>query len=401
VDALDGLAVFEDVVKYVEFGEHRTASAGDIATSMWLAEELESAGFEVELQGWTLDQFQLQECSVGIGEREIGCFPFWMPPTLDHAVTAQAVRVTETTGRDQLDGRIVVVDAATVGGGHFKLGVSDEILGSDAVGAVYVVASETGEVVAQNAAPPFDRNPLPIPVVIVGQKDETMMLEAADNRHPVRLSVTGSVVTGAEAFNVVGRLTRGPVWIVVSTPTSGWFSCGGERGPGVALWLALARWTARLQTDTSFLFIATSGHELDYMGAHLFAESAAAPPTDGVVVWLHLGASIGTRLWERSADSWRPLEDRSPGNLVGSPEIVDILETVFTDISGFNPRNGDSKGELRVILENGYRAFGLYGGHQWFHTARDTAESTDAVLLEPIARACAAALVEIEAEFGR
>jgi hypothetical protein len=401
-DPLGGKVIFGDVVSYTGFGSHRTASKGDLQTSSWLADELRSAGFEVELQGWTLDQFELADCTVGIGDSEIECFPFWLPMSLDDGgVAAEAVRVTPETGKEFLKGRIAFMDAATVGGGHFNLGVSEMILGSGAVGAVYVVASDTGEVVAQNVTPPFDRHPLPIPAVIVGQKDETPLLRAAENHDEIRLRVDGGLVEGAEAFNVVGRLDRGPRWIVVSTPTSGWFECGGERGPGVALWLALARWAGQHHSETSFLFVGTSGHELDYMGASLFADSAAAPSPDDVVVWLHLGASIGTRLWQESAGEWRPIVARNPGNLVGSPELVPILEQAFADVPVLVPRSGDSKGELRVVLENGYRAFGLYGGHLWFHTPRDPAESTEPAFLEPIARACVAALQAAEIEFDR
>jgi hypothetical protein len=133
----------------------------------------------------------------------------------------------------------------------------------------------------------------------------------------------------------------------------------------------------------------------------LFADSAAAPSPDDVVVWLHLGASIGTRLWQESAGEWRPIVARNPGNLVGSPELVPILEQAFADVPVLVPRSGDSKGELRVVLENGYRAFGLYGGHLWFHTPRDPAESTEPAFLEPIARACVAALQAAEIEFDR
>lgn len=59
-----------------------------------------------------------------------------------------------------------------------------------------------------------------------------------------------------------------------------------------------------------------------------------------------------------------------------------------------------SEGELRVVLENGYRAFGFYGGHPWFHTPLDVPEATEPAFLEPIARACVAAIEAIETSFG-
>jgi len=392
-DPLAGQAIYADVETYSSVGVHRTGSEGDLATVAWLASELRTAGFETDTQRWTSDLFFLDHCGVGLGDLEVECFPFWQPhPTGGDGLRAPAVPFTSETDPEGLRDRIAFLDSATVGGGHFKLGVAPAVLDSGAVGAVYVVANDTGELVAQNAIPPFDRQPLPIPAVIVGQKDEEVLRQAAERGAELRIRIEGEFAEDAEAFNVVGVLERGPRWIVVSTPISGWFGCGGERGPGVALWLALARWAAMHDSDLSFLFVGTSGHELDNMGAHHFAASGIAPAPEDVVVWLHLGASIGTRLWEDSASGCLPLATRNPGNLVGSPELMPILEAAFGGLPALVPRSGESKGELRVVLEHGYRAFGFYGGHPWFHTPRDMPESTEPAFLEPIAHACVAAL---------
>ena len=397
---LAGDAIYADVETYTNIGVHRTGSEGDLATGAWLASELRSAGFDVEAQRWIVDQFYLEDCVVELGETEVECFPFWQPrSTAGTGVRATAVHFTHEIDPENLRGRIAFLDSEIVGGNHFKLGVAAAVLDSDAVAAVYVIASDTGELVAQNAIPPFDRQALPIPAVIVAQKDEEAILRAVERGNELGVRINGEVVADAEAFNVVGTLERGPRWVVVSTPISGWFGCGGERGPGVAMWLALARWAAESDSNLSFLFVGTSGHELDYMGAHHFAASGVAPSPADVVVWLHLGASIGTRLWEGSGSGWRPLATRNPGNLVGSPELAPILEAAFEGVPALTPRSGESKGELRVVLEHGYRAFGFYGGHPWFHTPRDVAESTEPAFLEPIARAVVQALETTEESF--
>jgi len=399
-DPLIGESIYADVETYTNIGTHRTGSAGDLATGAWLESELGLAGFEVEAQRWTVDQFDLEGCAVELGETEIECFPFWQPrSTAETGVRAPAVHFTPEIDPEVLRGRIAFLDSETVGGMHFKLGVAETVLGSDAVAAIYVIASDTGELVAQNAIPPFDRRPLPIPAVIVAQKDEESVRRAVERGDKLGVRIDGEIVNDAEAFNVVGVLDRGPRWVVVSTPVSGWFGCGGERGPGVALWLSLARWAALRDTDLSFLFVGTSGHELDYMGAHHFAASGVAPAPAEVVVWLHLGASIGTRLWEDSESGWLPLAARNPGNLVGSPELASILEAAFEGVPALTPRSGESKGELRVVLEHGYRAFGFYGGHPWFHTPRDVAGSTEPAFLEPIARAVVQAIETTEESF--
>ena len=399
-DPLVGDSIYADVETYTNVGVHRTGSEDDLATGAWLESELRSAGFEVEAQRWTVDQFDLDDCVVDCGEIQIECFPFWQPrSTGGTGVRATAVRYTPETDPEILRDRIAFLDSETVGGMHFKLGVAETVLGSDAVAAIYVIASDTGELVAQNAIPPFDRRPLPIPAVIVAQKDQETVRRAVERGDELGIRIDGEVVEGAEAFNVVGTLERGPRWVVVSTPVSGWFGCGGERGPGVALWLALARWAAVHDSNLSFLFVGTSGHELDNMGAHQFTASGLAPPPSEVVVWLHLGASIGTRLWEETGSGWQPLAIRNPGNLVGSPKLLPILEAAFEGVPALTPRGGESKGELRVVLEHGYRAFGFYGGHPWFHTPRDVAGSTEPAFLEPIARAVVQAIETTEQSF--
>ena len=399
-DPLVGDSIYADVETYTNIGAHRTGSQGDLATGAWLASELRSASFDVEEQRWTANLSTLDDCAVELDQIVVECFPFWQPrPTTGTGVRATAVHFTPETDPETLRDRVAFLDSETVGGNHFNLGVAAAVLDSDAVAAVYVIASDTGELVAQNAIPPFDRQQLPIPVVIVAQKDEETVRRAVERGDELGVRIDGQVVVGVEAFNVVGVLERGPRWVVVSTPVSGWFECGGERGPGVALWLALARWAAIHDSDLSFLFVGTSGHELDYMGAHQFTASGLAPAPVEVAVWLHLGASIGTRLWEDSGSGWRPLAIRNPGDLVGSPELVPILEAAFEGVPALIPRGGESKGELRVVLEHGYRAFGFYGGHPWFHTPRDVPESTEPAFLEPIARAVVQAIETSEESF--
>ena len=58
---------------------------------------------------------------------------------------------------------------------------------------------------------------------------------------------------------------------MLSTPLSGWHACGGERGPGVALLLAIARAfaadPARLPNVGTLVLFGDSAHELGDLGA--------------------------------------------------------------------------------------------------------------------------------------
>ena len=98
------------------------------------------------------------------------------------------------------------------------------------------------------------QEPQPIPTLFVAPKDDVALGIAALTGSQVRMTIHGEDRRGEDAVlahNVVARIERGPRWIVVTTPISGWFGCGGERGPGVALFLGLARWIGRQESDLS------------------------------------------------------------------------------------------------------------------------------------------------------
>ncbi|MBW1813842.1 MAG: hypothetical protein JRJ39_09260, partial [Deltaproteobacteria bacterium] len=121
--------------------------------------------------------------------------------------------------------------------------------------------------------------PLPIPTVVIAEKDYERLAPVFAKNPKAAITIKGRHKTNIQAFNVLGVLQRGEKWIVVTTPSSGWFSCGGERGPGVALFLGLARWAANMNTKHSLIFIANSGHELDNMWMNTCLTMAFTPKT--------------------------------------------------------------------------------------------------------------------------
>ena len=53
---------------------------------------------------------------------------------------------------------------------------------------------------------------------------------------------------------------------MVMTPRSGWWSCGSERGGGIACWLEIMRAVHAAKPARDVLFVASSGHELGHLG---------------------------------------------------------------------------------------------------------------------------------------
>jgi len=215
-----------------------------------------------------------------------------------------------------------------------------------------------------------------------------MLRKAATHRAPVQFSIRGRDEIEAKSSNVVAKLVRGDKWIVVTTPLSGWFTCAGERGPGVALFLGLARWAEERSGEHSLMFLGNTGHELDQVGAHHTLEGNA-PPTEDVSMWIHLGASITARDYQTGNGKPRPLDKIHPdGNLVATKDLGPIVESAFAKIEALTPRTeGPVFGELKDFMEAGYNAYGFFGSFLYFHTTLDTGAVTTPGLLEPVGAA--------------
>jgi hypothetical protein len=267
-----------------------------------------------------------------------------------------------------------------------------------ALAVIGIVDNPSGEIVGCNTMVNGGAS-WPIPVLVTSSRNEQALLAAVKYRGEVVLKIEGTENLQAEAKNVVGRLNRGKELIIVSTPQSGWFRCAGERGVGVALFLGLARWAGQRQTNTSYLFVSTSGHELGAQGVRSFLNEMA-PPVENVRCWLHLGASMAAWRWEKNGYGWRQLSE--PNNdqryLRCTSDLLPILEDAFSDVQGLNPLDGRTLGELSAIMEKGYRAFGFFGAHHFFHTPEDGPEVTAPELLEPLSISLTKALAAIERE---
>ena len=199
--------------------------------------------------------------------------------------------------------------------------------------------------------------------------------------------------------NTVARRGASGKWVIVSTPQSGWFTCGGERGPGIAMSLALAKWAAQRDFPVRFLFVATSGHEWTDFGAHLFHEAIAPDPKD-TLLWFHLGASFGARAYQETASGLQALDTPNAlRTLMASEDMAASCRAAFAgQVSIEQPAPADlskALGEYRLVLEEGYpSSAGFWGANAKFHTAMDGADSTTGAIMEPVARAVAKVIEE-------
>jgi hypothetical protein len=246
----------------------------------------------------------------------------------------------------------------------------------------------SGEIILLNT--PRDAETFPGPVVLARGRDTERLRQLASRRAGAELRVEGSAEDAAVAYNVIGRIARGGGWIVVSTPQSGWTRCAGERGPGIAIWRALARWAANASTPASFLFLSTTGHERGHLGLEEVIASGGLPPPGETDLWLHLGAGIATYDYEvgkgEVALSRVPHRGRF---LMGTWGALPGLLALFAGQPGLFPLpaiESLSAGEFKAILREGYRpAVGFFGSSLNHHVDLDRPEVTGPELLEPVA----------------
>ncbi len=388
-----------NVRTYYDFGVHRTSHPGDRQTTAWLAERFRALGLQTSTHDWTTRQFFLDEASLDDGSGRMPAFPIWLPRATGPAgVKARLVAVDAATPVTTIAGAIAWLQSAVDDAAGRDRLMKHAIAGG-AAGVIFATSdtANTGLFVAQNANREHVDHEQPVPVVTFGSALAPRLTRALGK--DLTLRITGQMNDRAPAANVLGKLVRRPDadWIVVSTPSSGWFTCGGERGGGVAILLALAEWAAARPGPYNYFFVANSGHELDYLGARLLHEAHLAPSPEKTKVWLHLGANIATPPWRTENGVLKPTDQVTTGTLQASPEFAAIMRDAFADLTVFRVATNTRIGEFRDLVEHGYRGLGIVGGSDpWFHVERDDPSAIAPATLSAVARNAAKALAALD-----
>ena len=338
------------VEAYAALGDHRTGTAVDDATRAWLAGELRARGATVEEVPFGFVRFDADV------ELEAGGKP----------VEAMALAYAGTV---ELRGVTPTVVELTLAGGYVPIGL-DDLLEAAAARESTVVATHGpgGRLVALNRDP---SRPCPGAVVLVGGRD----LERV--RGGCRLSISPRCEP-ARSATVVGRFGRsgpaagdtGPV--VVTTPLTGWFRCAGERGTGIAVALELC---AQLGVRRDVLFVGTTGHELEHLGArHWLAHHCLQP-----AAVLHLGASV-------AAGDGTQLSDLRAAFTTSAADVDALAERLAAGKLGVSTGPATWPGEGEEWRRLGAPVLSVLGAFERVHTRDDVPEQvTGPELLDAVA----------------
>ena len=375
-----------DLSRYVGYGGKASGGSGDGATGAWLEQELKGAGFATERLPFSAPWFEPAMAELSTGAHRAGVVPqAIVVPTGAGGVSGPLVRVAPSlVPPSGLAGAIALVDLpAQRWSTALARPIRDTVDAAHAAGAVACVLitnGPTGKALALNTD---GRQPIfAKPVAVLAPAEASPFLAAATRGERATLKVAGD---GGRrpAWNLIGRIDRGrDRWVAVSTPRSGWFTCAGERGGGVAAWLALARWAPGALRRYNLAFVANSGHEYEYLGAE-HTLNGAMPKPEQTALWLHLGAGVAARDWHELAGALRPLPSADPQRVLAvSTALIEPARAAFRGQPGLEAAYdsaGFTAGELSNVIAAGYSPVaGIFGSHRYHHAREDDERCLDA-----------------------
>lgn len=321
---------------------------------------------------------------------------WWMPEAFaSFELTAPIV------DRGDAQGRFLAVSMQYDQGAYLSAAqhdVLDRAFGRNPGAVLMTIEHGSDEIFLYNVAQPD--KPWPVPVLLLAPKHAAVVQIAISQGAAITVSVKGSYQRDVAARNIVGRVDRGAArTIVVSTPVTSWFTSTGERAPGIACLLALARHAPSRWMNCNVVFVATSGHEIGHEGMEQFISHEAPRPSD-TVSWIHLGASLACYQWDHNGTQWnvRKRVDGLKRVFLRSNSLERVTDKAFAGLNGwFATGDAAAIGELREVHRAGYAHFaGSAGMHQFFHTRMDSALVTGPEVLEPVLHAFETVLDDID-----
>ncbi|KAA0233279.1 MAG: hypothetical protein JJLCMIEE_02297 [Acidimicrobiales bacterium] len=335
---IDGHRCYRLVEEYASLGMHRTGTAVDEVTREWLVAQLKGCGASIHSVDYEFGRFDAAATVVIDGD-PVECLPLF------YEAVGRADTTDPYTESLELAAEVVALDLDAALGRARASGRTATVLatGSD------------GRLVAQNRAPDLAGG---IPTVLVPGG-------VLDGASSVEVRTSARVVPGRSSTIVAtaGGGAQGP--LVITTPLTGWFCCAGERGTGIALTVEIA---TMLAEEFPVTVVATTGHELEYLGAREYLAVSDLRPR----AVLHIGASVAagdpgddgvprlSPMRVAFSDLESPARDRLGGML--APAGLGLLAI---------PRWG---GEGELWRGQGVPVLSLVGSFRRFHTPEDLTE---------------------------
>jgi hypothetical protein len=364
-----------DVETFVSFGEHRTGTVVEARTADWFAGRLRELGYAAGLHRFPVGTVLDPGGILTAPGFSAPVFPQWIPPqnSLANAIEGPLA----LSGKD-LSGHIAVRRERAAPGAYWPSSLQTEAQVAARSGARALVLAfdePTDDVFACNQESQTD---LPLAVGIIRPSDLKALEGLAARRSQGRLVLKGRTLQATGQAVLARKSGAGPA-IVISTPLTGWFRCGAERGPGIALLLRLAKVLAAAPCPV--VLLGTGAHELGHLGMqHLVGR---APSPDQTALWLHLGASLAAVALDQRYDRPRLQYATVSSNMAGRAGLA-LPADFWTRL----PAGPQAPGETGDVIRAGHQTvIGLAGSFPGFHTPGDDGRAIDYEALEVLALA--------------
>ena len=364
---------------YGEQGFHRTGTAVDELSAQWLASEIRRIGLAPMLEAFTLSRVDVVAASLTVNGRTIEGLPLF-----DGGFTGPA-GVAGRLGALNSDAPIALTECAP---NAQEAGALGEARRANHHQAIVVVTRGARSGFCPSNADSFLR-PFGPPVLQVGSEDADFL--AACARQGAAAVLTAQVErTQAAASNIVTAIAgtdESLAPLVVMTPRSGWWSCGSERGGGLACWLETMRAVRDAGPARDVLFVASSGHELGHIGLDDFI-ARRKDIVPAAHAWIHLGANIGAA--QGAGNHLQASDDAMESLLAGAMTQAGLA------IDHRLPRGATPRGEAYNVHQGGGRFISIIGSNALFHNTHDQGPDTiDLDVIERFAGAFAAAATKL------
>jgi hypothetical protein len=401
-DPLAADSLLHDLARYASMGpDHLTGSPDETATQDWVAQQLTNAGLQTGSEAYTFLRFAPQAVSLTVSGAPVGALAprFYSGTTPAAGITAPLVYAglgsAEEDARAGVAGKLEVITVPMVDDAVAP-SLDTAFSAAQAAGAVGLIAVTQG---AQDYPVQEDidsrQGEQRLPTVFLGKRTGAGVIAAAQSGPAATLTLTAAVGSGCDR-DVYGLLPGADPsrYLIVGTPTSGFDPAAAERGSGVAIFLGLARHYAAMPPSRrpyTMVFVATSGHEVGFLGLPLFMQVHPAWFA-GAQAYVHLGASIAAAQLAETPDGVVvrfPVGDATRLFYVSeNPLLAPGVQAAFASTATVN---GSSSPAVRNVGEQAYAyhagvpIVSISGGSYYFHTPGDQPDGVDGSLLAAMA----------------
>lgn len=379
-DPLSTASLMSTIDQYGSSPNHYSGTQADWSEENTVAEQFIADGLKVNSIAYHFPRFQPTHLSLSVDGTY---FPasalaplLYSGVTGPAGITAPLEAVAENAITNAAEGKIVVASALS------KSSIAASVPKAIAAGAV-------AEVFVTNSLDNFpaweDVNSRQgtgsLPVILIGKKSGAELVADATAAKEATFTLQAELGTATD-YDVWGELPGVDTSrkVIVGTPVSSMVPSASERGGGVAVLLALARHYAeepRSQRSENLVFLATSGHEVGFLGLPALLQQQGSWFTSADA-YVHLGASIGAYNGVENPDGSVTMTGGTAKSLTLHNSENPLLET--TSLNAFaaagqplknSPMHLGGSGEQVYAYQEGVPEVSANSGSLWFHTAAD------------------------------